>query len=107
MVPLDVIATQKTKNRYQRLEPFYGFMETIPEKRYLPQHLQLWSFVEEQDILEVGIDTGKNIPFYPNNVNIEAVDLVQGNVRKAGFSIEKNGRLGGGDIFRFITAELN
>lgn len=106
MIPLTVISTQRSKNRYQRLAPFDGFMEAIAEKRYLPWRRQLWSYVEEQDILEGGIGTGKNLPFYPNNLNLESVDLAPGNVRKASFSIEKGDRLGGGAIFRFIIAEL-
>jgi ubiquinone/menaquinone biosynthesis C-methylase UbiE len=83
MSHLDVIATQKTRNRYQRIAPFYDLMEILSERQYLPWRKRLWSSVEGQDILEVGIGTGKNIPFYPDGANIEAIDLTPGMVKRA------------------------
>jgi ubiquinone/menaquinone biosynthesis C-methylase UbiE len=35
----------------------------------------LWSEVRGHDILEVGVGTGKNIPFYPKDKNITAIDI--------------------------------
>jgi ubiquinone/menaquinone biosynthesis C-methylase UbiE len=35
----------------------------------------LWSKVEGSRILEVGVGTGKNFPYYPKNADINAIDL--------------------------------
>jgi len=83
MLQPDLLATHKTRTRYQRIAPFYDLMEIFSEKRYLPWRQRLWSIVEGPDILEVGIGTGKNIPLYPEGANIEAIDLAQGMVRRA------------------------
>jgi len=79
----DLLATHKTRTRYQRIAPFYDLMEIFSEKRYLPWRQRLWSMVEGPDILEVGIGTGKNIPLYQKGATIEAIDLTQGMVIRA------------------------
>lgn len=35
----------------------------------------MWSKVEGKDILEVGVGTGKNFPYYPENADITAIDF--------------------------------
>jgi ubiquinone/menaquinone biosynthesis C-methylase UbiE len=36
---------------------------------------ELWSRISATNILEVGVGTGKNLPYYPKNSRITAIDL--------------------------------
>ncbi len=40
-----------------------------------PWRAQLWSWITEGRVLEVGIGTGKNMPFYPKGIDITGIDL--------------------------------
>lgn len=42
---------------------------------YAPWRRLLWSGVKGPDVLEVGVGTGKNIPYYPHGVHVTAIDL--------------------------------
>lgn len=65
-----------TRKRYNRIAPVYNLMEWFVEKStFKPWRKLLWSRVEDGSILEIGVGTGKNIPFYPSGTNITAVDL--------------------------------
>lgn len=67
--------TEETRNRYNRIAPLYDAMEVIPEMFYKRWRKQLWSLVSGQEILEAGIGTGKNIPYYPNGVSVTGIDI--------------------------------
>lgn len=79
----DPRATAQTRARYQRISSIYDKMETLAEPRYRPWRQQLWSLVEGPTILEVGVGTGKNIPFYPPSVHVTAIDLTPGMLARA------------------------
>ena len=79
----DPIATQETRRRYQRLSPFYDLMEGLSERRFHPWRKKLWSLVSDPRVLEVGVGTGKNMPFYPAGVSITAIDLTPGMLQRA------------------------
>lgn len=70
--------TALTRNRYQRISAFYDLMEVLPERRYQPWRERLWSLVEGSNVLEVGVGTGKNIPFYPYGIQVTGIDLTPG-----------------------------
>jgi ubiquinone/menaquinone biosynthesis C-methylase UbiE len=78
---LDPIATEVTRRRYQRLSPIYDAMEGVAERRYRPWREKLWSMVPGLRVLEVGVGTGKNIPYYPAGISIMAIDLTPGMLR--------------------------
>ncbi|WKZ44773.1 MAG: methyltransferase domain-containing protein [Anaerolineales bacterium] len=80
---LDPIATEETRQRYQRLSPIYDAMEGVAERRYRPWREKLWSMVPGLRVLEVGVGTGKNIPYYPAGISIMAIDLTPGMLRHA------------------------
>lgn len=83
MKPLDPKETQKTRARYQRISTLYDFMEILPERRYKPWRERLWSLVKGPKVLEVGVGTGKNMPFYPNGLQITGIDLTPGMLDRA------------------------
>jgi len=68
--------TEAAIKRYNRIAPFYDFMEGLVERsRYSKWREILWSKVEGNEILEVGVGTGKNFPYYPSDVEITAIDF--------------------------------
>lgn len=79
----DLRATAVTRSRYQRISPFYDTMEIMSERSFRPWRERLWSMVEGPQVLEVGVGTGKNIPFYPSGMEITAIDLTPGMLEKA------------------------
>jgi len=80
---LNPIATETTRHRYQRLSPIYDLMEVLAERRYHPWREKVWSQLPGLRILEVGVGTGKNMPFYPTGISITAIDLTPGMLQRA------------------------
>ena len=76
-------ATEQTRVRYQRIAPLYDTMEILAERFYGDWRERLWSLVEGPDVLEVGVGTGKNIPYYPEDVRVTAIDLASGMLQRA------------------------
>jgi ubiquinone/menaquinone biosynthesis C-methylase UbiE len=82
-MPVDSAATAATQARYQRIAPFYDRMEGLAERRYQPWRRRLWGLVQGAQVLELGVGTGKNLPFYPPGVSITAIDLTPGMLERA------------------------
>lgn len=77
-------ATEIARRRYNRIAPMYDLMEDLVERsRYSKWREMLWSKVEGTNILEVGVGTGKNFPYYPVNAEITAVDFSDRMLRRA------------------------
>jgi len=73
---VDYKGTIQTRSRYNRIAPVYDLMEAIVERFvYRRWRERLWSRVDGNRILEVGVGTGKNLPYYPKGVQVTAVDL--------------------------------
>ncbi len=69
-------ATEAARRRYNRIAPVYDFMESLVERsRYSKWREMLWSKAEGNNILEVGVGTGKNFPYYPGDAEITAIDF--------------------------------
>ena len=77
-------ATKLTKKRYNRIAPFYDLMEGLAEmSRYSKWRELLWDKAKGPHILEVGVGTGKNFPYYPADAEITAVDLSEEMLKRA------------------------
>jgi phosphatidylethanolamine/phosphatidyl-N-methylethanolamine N-methyltransferase len=64
------------KHRYDRVAPFYDAMEWFMEqRRFSKWREELWGRVGGTNILEVGVGTGKNLPYYPSGRDITALDI--------------------------------
>lgn len=83
MVQSDKHATARTRARYQRISGLYDLMEILPERRYIPWRKNLWEQVYGPRVLEIGVGTGKNMPYYPPEIEITAIDLTPGMLARA------------------------
>ena len=72
---IDERATAKTRARYDRNARFYDLMESGAELKFSPWREEFWKRVRGPRVLEAGVGTGKNIPYYPDNLEITAIDL--------------------------------
>lgn len=76
--------TRATRERYNRVAPFYDLMEALAEWRAFSRWRQeLWGRVRGPRILEVGVGTGKNMPYYPRDAQITAIDLAPAMLQRA------------------------
>jgi ubiquinone/menaquinone biosynthesis C-methylase UbiE len=50
-------------------------MEGSVERRFQPWRQLLWSLVPPGRVLEAGVGTGKNMPYYPVSAEVTAIDL--------------------------------
>jgi len=80
-----VRATKLTRTRYDRIAPLYDALEWAMElTRFRAWRQDLWAQVHGgQRVLELGIGTGKNIPYYPNDADMTAIDLSEQMVSRA------------------------
>jgi len=72
------MATNKnlTRIRYNRIAFFYDLMETPLELiRFASWRQMIRNKVKGSKALEVGVGTGKNLDYYPDDIEITAVDL--------------------------------
>jgi ubiquinone/menaquinone biosynthesis C-methylase UbiE len=73
---IDIRQTALTQARYDRLAPMYDLMETVIERvSFRRWRERLWSRVGGERVLEVGVGTGKNMPYYPSEAQVTAIDL--------------------------------
>jgi ubiquinone/menaquinone biosynthesis C-methylase UbiE len=72
----NVEETAATRARYDRIAPLYDFMEALIERRRFSNwRKRAWSLVAGPRVLEVGVGTGKNIPYYLPGAHVTGVDL--------------------------------
>lgn len=89
---VDTQQTLLTRARYNRLAPIYDLMEILPERKFASWRKRLWSLIPAGRILEVGVGTGKNFPYYPAGVQITGVDLSEAMLAQARRKAKKLGR---------------
>ncbi len=91
-MPTERKATEIAKGRYDRIAALYDLMEGLVERsQYGKWRELLWSKVEGINILEVGVGTGKNFPYYPSGVEITAIDFSVEMLKRAQDKASKQG----------------
>jgi ubiquinone/menaquinone biosynthesis C-methylase UbiE len=73
-----------TRKRYDRLAFFYDFLEApLERRRFAHWRSRLTDRIAGDRALEVGIGTGKNLPYYPRDVKITAIDFSRSMLKRA------------------------
>ena len=86
-------ATSLTQRRYDRQARLFDFWEApIEALGFKRLRKRLWSEVPGARILEVGVGTGKNLPYHPEGSRSVAVDLSPGMLRRAARKADRLGR---------------
>lgn len=68
--------TERTRARYDRIAYIYDRMEAgVEASRFRHWRAALWQRVQGPHVLEVGVGTGKNFPYYRPGWHITAIDL--------------------------------
>lgn len=66
----------RTRKRYNRVAFLYDFIEAPLERmRFSIWRKRLLTGIKGKRALEIGVGTGKNLAYYPENVCITAIDL--------------------------------
>jgi ubiquinone/menaquinone biosynthesis C-methylase UbiE len=84
--------TANTKARYDRIAPIYDLMEVLPEQQFRSWREKLWAQVPEGRVLEVGVGTGKNLPYHPPGVQVVGIDISQRMLQRARQRAEELGK---------------
>lgn len=68
--------SELTRKRYNRIAPVYDLMEWFVERASFKKwRKMLWDQVDGDEVFEIGVGTGKNIPYYPSNAQVTSIDL--------------------------------
>jgi ubiquinone/menaquinone biosynthesis C-methylase UbiE len=93
---IDQKATEATRARYDRVAPVYDVYEGLMERLFFRKwrglvwqavhtHLQSLSAdgLRTRRLLEVGVGTGKNLPYYPEGAPAAAIDISEKMLERA------------------------
>lgn len=84
--------TERIRARYDRIASIYDPMEAVVERlgfsRWRPL---LWQRVHGPRVLEIGVGTGKNIPYYPPAMDVTAIDISPRMMAHARHKAEREG----------------
>ena len=71
---IDSNLTAQTKTRYNRIAPYYDVLEIISERAFSGWRRRLLDRAMGK-VLEIGVGTGKNFPYYPEGVDVTGLDI--------------------------------
>ena len=81
---VEVSRNNSTRNRYNRIAFIYDLMEAPLEfLRLASWREKLRSCIIGGRALEIGVGTGKNLPYYPPGVKVSAIDFSRRMLRRA------------------------
>ena len=76
--------TEHTRKRYNATSVVYDFMEWPIERIWYNRwRKMIWEQVKGPKVLEIGVGTGKNLPYYSEHLQITAIDLSPGMLKHA------------------------
>jgi len=82
--------TVRIRKRYDRLSPYYDLLESFLEKvAFSKWRKRAFEYIEGENILEVGVGTGKNLDFYPPEKRVTAIDFSPGMLSRARRKIDE------------------
>lgn len=68
--------TAAARARYDRIAAIYDLIEAPMERgKFARWREKLWAEVKGPRVLEVGVGTGKNFPYYPKDATVTAIDF--------------------------------
>jgi len=73
---MDRDLTAQTRARYNRIAPYYDLLEAFSERVFKQWRRKLLVHARGR-ILEVGVGTGKNFPYYPKDADITGIDIAE------------------------------
>ena len=71
---VDSNLTAQTKTRYNRIAPYYDVMEIISACTFSCWRRRLLARAKGK-VLDVGVGTGKNFPYYLGGVDVTGLDI--------------------------------
>lgn len=78
------VETRKTRYRYDRISPVYDLFGSLAERsKFSRWRRLLFEQVKGPTMLEVGVGTGKNFPYYSRGLEVTAIDLSEGMLSRA------------------------
>jgi len=72
--------TEKILKRYDRIAPFYDFIDKLSMPLWMREKAVS---LASGDVLEVGVGTGVNLPLYTHDCNVTAIDFSPRMLQKA------------------------
>ena len=83
--------TTHTRRAYDRHARFYDALEwPVEQLLYRRWRKALWQRIEGPEVIEIGVGTGKNVPYYPEGVQVTAVDLSEGMLARARRALQRH-----------------
>ncbi len=76
--------TEKVKRKWDLVSYYYDIYESLLEKLVLSKwRNKVFEYLDGEEILEVGVGTGKNFDFYPSGKKFMAIDFSPGMLKRA------------------------
>lgn len=69
------MAAETARRRYDRIAPVYDLLQCPMGRASASWRKRLWAEAKGPRLLEAGVGTGRNFPFYPNSDKITAADI--------------------------------
>jgi len=89
---IDWRAAKVTQRRYDRQAPWYDLNDVPMELFARRLRRQLWGKIDGGRVLEVGVGTGRNLPYHPSQSGVTAIDISPKLLAKAARKAHKKGR---------------
>lgn len=68
-------STTEVKRRFDGFAPAYDAFEKVLESVFRKWRPRVWSLVDGDDVLEIGMGTGSNIPYHPEGMRVTGIDI--------------------------------